>query len=402
MTDQTTALARRPFGFVLAAVATIAMMTGASAPSPFYPALQERLGLPAVGITIAFAVYAVALLIALLVAGSVSDHIGRRPVLAVGFVILALSVVLIWASQEVWVLYLARTVQGIATGLLISTLSATIADFAPPARPRSAAVLNSVAPMIGLALGAVVAGTLLDLTPHADTLVFLPLAVVYLVIAAAVWLVPETSSRERGWLRSLRPRVAVPPEARRMFLLTLPVVVAGWATGGLFLSIGASIVHAELHVDGHTGQGLTIGLLPAAGVVAVLLLRNSSSRFATIYGSIALAVGTALSLIALALGSVPLYVVAIVIAGTGFGTAFMGTIGSLAPLVAVHQRAELFAAIYTASYLAFGVPAVIAGALVGVIGLGATVEWYGALVTIAAALAAVLRIGIRSPAPTQS
>ncbi len=116
MTQSSAVLPRRGFGFALSAVAAIAMLAGASAPSPFYPALQERLALPPVGITIAFAVYALGLLAALLTAGSLSDHVGRRPVISVGFVLLAAAVLVLWSAQSGIALDIARALQGIASG----------------------------------------------------------------------------------------------------------------------------------------------------------------------------------------------------------------------------------------------------------------------------------------------
>lgn len=113
------------FGFVLAIVAQILMMVGASAPSPFYPVLAQEIGFDAIVISAVFAVYAVALLLTLLTAGSLSDHVGRRPVAVAGFLLLAGSMFLFWHADAVAMLFLARILQGVASGLLISALSAT-------------------------------------------------------------------------------------------------------------------------------------------------------------------------------------------------------------------------------------------------------------------------------------
>ncbi len=68
--------------------------------------------------------YAVGVLASLLVAGSVSDDVGRRPVLLVALAALIESTGLfIIASSVVW-LYLARALQGVATGIAISSASA--------------------------------------------------------------------------------------------------------------------------------------------------------------------------------------------------------------------------------------------------------------------------------------
>lgn len=383
---------RRAFGLVVGAAATTLMLAGASAPSPFYPILEERLGLGSVGIAIAFAVYAIALLAALLTVGSLSDHLGRRPIVAAGMVLLAGGVLLLWLADSAAMLYVARVVQGLASGLLIPATSALVADMAPAGRPQRSALINSVAPMAGLALGTVTAGLLLQVVPDAAAAAtFLPLALAYLVVAAVIWTIPETSPRERGWIRALRPRAAVPPRARALFGISIPIVLGGWATGGLFLSLGATIVHGELHVGGELGPALVIGILPAAGAVASVVMRNRRPAVNAVYGAASLAVGTVVMLLALLLDSLPTYVVALVVAGTGFGTAFMGTVASLLPLAAAHERAELFASLYIVAYLSFGVPAVVAGALVGVVGLHATVLGYGIVVALAAGAAAIAR-----------
>ena len=383
-------------GYLLVGGAITVMMAGASAPSPFYPLWQRELHLaPAMG-TLVFAVYAVALLLALLVSGSLSDHVGRRPVVSVGFLLLAASVALLWAAGSTGVLLGGRALQGVASGVLLSALAALVTDLAGAAHAARAAVVNSVAPMVGLAVGAVGAGLVIDGDgPHAGAIVFGVLTVAYAVLGGAVWLLPETSAREAGAWRALRPRVAVPRSARALFALSVPVTLAGWATGGLFLSLGASIVRTVFDVDASALQGITIGVVPAAGVVGILVLRHRPAGVVMIYGSAALAVGTLLSLVALSTGSFVFYLLAVVVVGSGFGPAFFGVVGTVVPAVAVHERAEMFAALYAVSYLAFGVPAVIAGTLVPVLTLEVTATVYGVCVAALAGLSLVLRVRSR-------
>lgn len=163
--------------FVLALSSVVALMVGASAPSPFYPVLQAQIGFSAGTMTTIFGVYAVTLLATLLVTGSLSDHVGRRPVLAGGFVVLAVSMVGFWHADGVATLMASRAVQGVAAGLLMSTMSAAVVDLEPASRPGLAATLNSVTPLFGLAAGALVAGAVLDATPHALPIVFATLTV---------------------------------------------------------------------------------------------------------------------------------------------------------------------------------------------------------------------------------
>ena len=377
--------------FALGLFALVAMMIGASAPSPFYPVLQQELGFSSATLTGIFAVYAMALLVTLLVTGSLSDHVGRRPMISAGFALLAASMVVFWHADSVGMLFLARTAQGAASGLLMSSLSAAVVDLEPEHRPGAAATFNSVSPLAGLAIGALFGGIVLDHASAPLVVVFGSLTAVYAAMAVVVWLLPETSPRHDGLLHSLRPRVGVPVSARPAFLRSTPALVAGWATGGLYLSLGAPIVATELGGTDHVEQGLVVTILTGVGALACYVARRESSRRITIFGTTALAAGTALTLAALAAGSLWAFIAAAVVAGAGFGTAFLGIMRSITPAVGPHERGELFAAVFVVSYVAFGIPAVAAGIAAPHIGLATTTYLYGGLVVVLSALAGALR-----------
>lgn len=368
------------------------MMAGASAPSPFYPVLQAKFGFAPVTITMVFAVYAVALLALLLIGGSLSDHIGRRPVLSAGFGVLAISVLLFWQADTALAFIVSRVLQGGASGLLLSALSATVVDLEPRNKRGSAATWNSVSAMVGLALGALVAGFVLFLAEDfGATVVFGTLLGTYLLIAGAIWCLPETSPRHLGAWASLRPRVSLPPNMRKAFIFAVPAIFAGWATGGLYLSLGPIIIATQFHENSHLARGLVVALLAGSGAVAGFLTRNRTARSITLYGTTSIAFGSALTVAAIAMGSLWIYYIAAIITGTGFGTAFSGTLRSLLPLIQPGQRAELMAAVFLVSYAAFSVPAVAAGLLALPLGLFATASWYGAIVALLATTAALLR-----------
>lgn len=382
---------RRP-GFVITIVSLVGMMAGASAPSPFYPVLAAEIGFTPATTTTVFAVYAITLLLTLLTAGSLSDHVGRRPVASVGLLLLAASVLVFWHADSVTTLMLGRAVQGIASGLLLSSLSAAVTDLERPDRPGSAAVWNAVAPMVGLGSGALASGIVLDVAAEPMRDIFGPLTVAYVVLSALIWFVPETAPRTPGALHSLKFQLTVPTRMRAEFLRSAPAIFAGWATGGFFLSLGANIVAAELGGRDHLWQGLSVALLAGTGGLAAFLIRRRSAHTIVVFGTAALAVGTLLSLGALALGSLPVYLVTVSVTGAGFGTAFFGVVRALSPHIPATQRADVFAVIFLVSYLAFGVPTVVAGILVQLCGLHPVSYGYGTLVALLAGTACVLRV----------
>lgn len=383
--------ARHRAGFAIVLIGLMLMMASASAPSPFYPVLQRDIGFSDPTLTGIFAVYTVFLLATLLTAGSCSDHLGRRPVLSAGFAGLALALLVFAQSTTVEGLLIARAIQGVACALLLSTLSATIVDLEPPSHPGSAAIANSVIPLVGLALGALVSGLIMGVAAAPKMDVFGSLVVLCLMLAVAIWGLPETSPRHEGLLSALRPRLGLPPRARAAFWQAAPAIIAGWATGGLYLSLGAPIVARIFGIHSTLMQAFVVTLLSGMGALACYLARHRTPRQITLGGTAALSIGTALTLIGMTLPSLPLYLVALSIAGMGFGTCFYGALRTLIPLSTPNERGEFFAAILTLSYTAFGVPTLIAGLLMPKLGLTITAVGYGAMIVLLATLAGVLR-----------
>ena len=382
------------WGFVLSLAATILMMAAASAPSLFYPQIAERLGLIPVATTLVFAVYTFTLLAALLYLGPLSDHVGRRPVVAAGSLALALSVAMFWFAGSLAALLVARALQGLAAGLLIPALSAMMIDFESPSHRNIAALWNTIGPMIGLGAGALGAALLLDLTSEPTTAVFGSLVLAFLIVATVVWSTPELVPKTQIRRGDLRPRFTVPPHLRRMFTVGVPVIIAGWATNGLFLALGADLVGSELGGSTHTQAGIVLFALAISGVTASSVLQRRSARTISLYATSALAFGTAVSIGALALGSYSAYVASVAIVGSGFGTAFLGVLRTLMPHTASSERAAVMAVIYTVAYLAFGVPTIVAGLLVPVLTLSGTMTVLGAIIIALSLAATVLRLRI--------
>jgi hypothetical protein len=99
--------------------------------------------------------------------------------------------------------------------------------------------------------------------------------------------------------------------------------------------------------------------------------------------------GIALFTASITATSLPLLWAGAVVGGAGLGGAFTGTIRSLVPLAGAQERAALFSAIYTVSYITFGVPVIVAGLLLTTVGVTAIALTFAA-VTLAAAAAGVV------------
>ncbi|ANY05266.1 MFS transporter [Pseudonocardia sp. HH130630-07] len=381
--------------FAVVAATFVWFLAASSAPSPLYVVYQDRFAFTEFTLTVVFAVYVLALIAALLVAGALSDHLGRRPVLLAAIALELVSVALFLVADGVGWLIAARVVQGVATGVATATLPATLVDLAP--RPARAGLVNGTAPLAGLGLGSLAAGALVEFGPAPTRLVWALLAAGLLVVLLLVALVPETVDRRAGVWRSLRPRVGIPPRARAGFAGLVPILVASWAVAGLYLSLGPSVVVQLFGVGDHLVGGLVVAALCLTGALTAFLLRGRTPGRVLAPAAALLGTGILVTLAGAASGVLAVAAVGTLVAGTGFGAAAFATFGTLATLAAPHERGELFAATYTLAYLSFSVPALVAGTAATMVGLRPTALVYGGLVVVLALVATVL--GRRSPVP---
>lgn len=370
---------------VFLAITLLTFLAASSAPTPLYHLYQQGLHFSAGMLTLIFGVYALSLLAALLTVGSLSDHLGRRPVIFAALLLNMLAMLLFINEDSVAWLIAARTLQGFATGMATAVLGAALLDTDRQQGP----LVNSVAPLLGMACGAMGSSLLVEFAPLPTQLVYAALLALMLVQALYVWRLPETVSRIPGAWASLRPTLHVPPQARRALWLSLPVDVAVWAMGGFYLSLAPSLVRAATGSTSNLIGGGLVAVLTLSGALMIFTLRNRPADKVLRLGAALLAVGVALILTAVHSASLSLFFIATLIAGSGFGAGFLGALRSVVPLALPHERAGLMSAFYVLSYLAFCLPSLLAGNLIRSYGLIVTTDGYGAALIILALSALV-------------
>jgi len=383
-------LSRRT-AFAAISVIFVVFMAASSAPSPLYVVYQQLWGFSAMTLTVVFAVYVLGLIGSLLVLGALSDYIGRRPVLAAAIALEAVALILFISAGNVPVLVLARLLQGIATGAAMTTLGATLVDLNPPHAPGRAGLVNGVAPLGGLAVGALGCGALVQFGPAPTHFVFELLLAGMLVAAVFVALMPETGVRRPGGRSSLRPRLGVPPRLRPDVLALVPILIASWALGGLYLSLGPSVAASIFGLSNHLVGGLVVTLLCGTGAITAFAVRSWPTARVLAMAASLLTGGTAVTLLGVQLGSIGIAAAGTVVAGIGFGASALGCFGTLARLAAPQERGELFAVVLVISYLAFSLPAVVAGLAATSVGLLATALVYGSVVVALGAITMIIQ-----------
>jgi MFS family permease len=348
-------------------------------PSPLYSTYRELWGFSPVVLTLVYATYAFGVLAALIVAGRVSDEVGRRPVLLGALsTLMGATVVFMVADSVVW-LFVARAIQGLATGLALGAASAAMLDLHPRRDPSGVGLTNGVVSAGGMGLGVLVSATFVELLPAPRVLPYVVLFVLFAIALAGVVRMPEPVE-ERSRLRLTPQRPSVPPVVRRPFALAALAVISSWSVGGLFLSLGPQLTATLLHTSDHLVAGASVFVLAGSGAAAQVLFGRTAPWRAATLGSIALATGLLLIVLAASTDSSAVYLTGAVIGGAGFGVAFLGALRALSAAIPPAHRAEVMSAFYVVAYAALSLPAILAGVVVTPLGLEPTFELFGSVI----------------------
>lgn len=370
------------------AITLLSFLAASTAPTPLYHLYQDQLHFSAAMLTLIFAVYALSLLAALLTVGSLSDHLGRKPVIFTAVLLNALAMLLfIYADSVAWLIG-ARVLQGFATGMATAVLSATLLDSDRQQGP----LINSVAPLLGMALGGLGCGLLAEFAPAPLQLTYWLLLALFVLQGVYVWRLPESVSRQGGALASLRPTLHVPVQARSTLWRVLPLNTATWALGGFYASLAPSLVRTATGSTSNLIGGATVAALTVTGALMIFMMRNRPAAQALRLGASLLPVGLVLILLGVHGASLSLFFFGTLVAGCGFGSGFLGAVRSLVPLALPHERAGLMSAYYVLSYLAFCLPALLAGYLARNLGLLTTTDGYGVVLIVLAVAALLLSL----------
>ena len=364
---------------VLASSIVVAFLAAANAPSPLYERYETAWhASPLIG-TIAFAAYAVAVIVGLLCLKELPALLGRRAVLLAAIAGQVLALALFAVAGSFALIVVGRVLQGLASGAALSTLSAAMVE----SDAEHGTVASAASPGAGSGSGALLSGLVVQFLPYPRQTIYLILAAILTTQALFVLRVMPCGQRRPLSWKAVSPQVAVPADAKTTFMSTATVVFAVWGLSGFYAALSPALYGALSRSDSVWQSALPLFALLAAATATTIVLRRLNGRAQTIIGAVAMLVGLGITFAAIESGSTWLYLVASAVAGVGFGAGFQGPMRSMAPQAADDQRQALLSAVFLVAYVGLGVSAVIPGALIS---SGA------ALTAVAIALAAALAV----------
>jgi MFS family permease len=329
-----------------------------------------------------------------LVLGRLSNHVGRRPTSIASLGLLLLGCLVLLNVHDVGTLLAGRVLMGLGAGLASSNVTAYIVD-AAPARPTwLASVASSQTVMLGLAVGAIASGSLVQFGPWPRDLIYLVVVGMLLLSAALVAISPETVTPTPGGWRSLRPSVRVPVRVRHLLPVAAAVFLATWSTGAFYQAFVPALVEDQLHTRSPLILGLVFAAYMAPSVLGAPIGGRFTSAVAQRVGMITFLAGMIGIITAIAAGTLVLFIIATIVAGAGQGIAIGAATRGLLHGSALADRAPIFSAIYLLCYSGAAFPSLISGELSNTFSLPQIAFGYGVLALVATLFTV---LGARNP-----
>ena len=375
-----------------AVFALFTVAAGTNVPTPLLLVYQERLDLSAEVLTALFGCYAAGLVPALLVAGQLSDRLGRRRVAIPGIVLSGLaSLAFAAAGDSVTLLFTARFLQGVVSGVVFSVGSAWVGELSKASGEGAGGRRAAFAMTAGFALGPLISGLLGEFGPAPTVLPYLVHAVLVAVGLVLALGLPETVDlHARARARSAGdPAVPLIRQGDGWLVATVlaPVAVCVYAFPSSVINAVPLLV--ELPSGGVAVTGVLAGVTLGSGTLVAGLQRRLGRRTAVV----ATALGTAGYAAAAAFAStgwLPWLVVAAPLLGSGGGLCLAAGLTLTARLAAPSRLGALTALFLAIAYIGFAAPfvmAVVAGSTSATVPLAA-----------AAAITGLLAVRLLAPA----
>ncbi|MCU1586016.1 MAG: putative transporter [Microbacteriaceae bacterium] len=388
---------RHGIGFWVVALAFLTGMAFSTIPTPLYPLYQQREGFSTFTVTVVFAVYAVGVIISLILAGHISDWIGRKRVLIPALGIEALAAILFLVWPDLAGLLIARFVTGLGVGMLTATATAYLNELHGVHHPSGGRgrfeIVSTAANIGGLGVGPLVAGALAQFVTSPLTVPYLVFLALLMLSMIGVAVTPETV-RQLPQRPSYRPQALGGAASGRVFWEAAGSAFAAFAIFGIFTSVAPGFVAGTLNEPSRLLAGVSVFVVFGAAALA----QSTTNR---IGGGARLAiglVGETAGLITLAAGmiavSFPAFLIGGALAGASAGILFKSAIGTVVASTDASKRGGALASVFLVAYLGLIVPSLAIGVTTLYTSAALAMLWFSAALVVL--LAVLARYSVRS------
>ncbi len=351
------AIKRRGFSFFVAAFCLITCFVTAATAIPMMAYWVNELQLSSSEVAMSVVSYFAGCVLTLILFARLSNFLGRKPVVIAALGFGAIACYLFSVGQLASDLYIGRFLQGLSCGLATSACMSWVVDTAPPARAWLGTAMTSAGPNIGLSLGTLLTGLIIEYNVLNPTLLFdacVALLIFCIVLAALGTETMKLGTESIGQV--LIPKIAVPARLRRLFILSITAFIGTWGVSSFFQGFSAQFAQIVFGETSVLLAAITYLLL----IIPIAIFGLISGRFnpskTLLLMSTGFLFGAGGVFLTLDMQSPALFMIFVVICGAAQGGTCCSGLKLLLMDATLRERAGLISALYLGAYVGSGVP----------------------------------------------
>ncbi len=333
------------------------LMIGANIPAPLYEMYSIHFHFGTFLETLVFSMYVITLIPSMLFSGRWSDKHGKRSIIISGMVLAISGSLLFMFAENITSLFLARSIQGIAAGMVAGPATAFIGELT---ESNHTALIGASATSSGTAIGPLMGGIIFQYLPYKFHLVY----IIYLIIIISISIVFTGIGENIHNVNSKdfhSMHYSIPKKIRPVFVIASTGAFIVWSITAFYMSLASTFIYQLLHITDVSITGGIVFLMLIISFITQMLSRNFNSRKMLISGLIISVMALLFIVCSGIYNNVILFLIATVMAGTGQGLAFLGSMGLITRSVSPSNRGYIISMFYITIYLGVGIPIVVIG-----------------------------------------
>ncbi|GAU68339.1 putative drug transporter [Streptomyces sp. NBRC 110611] len=338
-------------------ISVVAIMGHTALPTPIYAIYSREFGLTTLQVTEVYAIYALGVIAALVLFNSLSNTIGRRPLLMIGLVCSIASNIVFLNATSIAGLFAARSLTGLAAGLFMGTATVAAVEVAPASIAKNSAVWATAANILGLGVGPVAGGLGAQFFDAPQKTLFVLHLVLICVISVLMLVIREPLAKaDRVPFVWSTPK---PPSAHRRTYTGLTLIgVSGMATLGMLAGLTPHFLTTFYPQASGLTAGLVVGGAFGGSALAQLAFRRLTIARGLGSGVCVMSLGLLVLIGAVAFGSGVLYTSAALLAGLGQGLTIARSVQEISLRTALSERVSAVNLYYVALYTGAAIPVI--------------------------------------------
>ncbi|OTN76376.1 hypothetical protein A5886_001453 [Enterococcus sp. 8G7_MSG3316] len=347
--------------FWFATLSLITLFAASASPIPLYSIYRNSIGLTTESISLTAVFYFIGCIISLIILSRLSNYLGRKPVSVVAQLLGMTGLLLLLTATSPLGIIEARFFQGLACGLASSVMSVFIVE---SSANKSLTLVNAItgsSVLVGLAFGGLLSGVFVQINSHGSKYIYWLLFILLAICSVGILKGKESIPKRIGAIKSLRPQIKIPIEARKYLPSAIGIFAGTWAIGGYFQAFSSTIGVTVFHMNSPIISAIILASFMAPNLLGSSLSGRLNQIRGENIGILIFMLCIMMMYISFLVKLFPLFLIASIVAGIAQGIAYSSAMQALLIKSREEEKAGVLSVIYFISYGGAALPSFILG-----------------------------------------